>query len=204
VNIFWLHEDVEVSARWLVDGHVGTKMITESVQMLSWAHQHANPDILKATKKARRGIAPYISNPNRTHLNHTCTKWVRESKANYELLLSYTEAMVEEYKRRFWDTWLADTTKPASFNNQIFYLQHTPDLPDIGLTQRPKAFKKYPDLYLIPNVIDAYRQYYLVDKLQSPTAKRSRFYYRDDAPIEFMEILGLDPSQHTKAYYAAA
>ena len=82
MNIFVLDESPVVSAKYACDKHV-VKMILESAQMLC----SVQPE----------GTAPY----KRTHYNHPCTKWVRESSRNYEWLLIHAYALCDEYTRRY-------------------------------------------------------------------------------------------------------
>ena len=82
MNIFVLNQDPKVSAELMCDKHV-VKMILESAQMLCSPFPN--------------GDAPY----KRTHFNHPCSKWIRESANNYEWLLSHAYGLVDEYFDRY-------------------------------------------------------------------------------------------------------
>lgn len=190
MNIFWLHPDPDTSARWMLESHI-VKMPIEAAQMLSWAHIHANPDMINVTKKVVGDSGFYISNYNKNHWNNSCTKWVRESIDNYFELQVYFLSMVEEYKRRYADNVLKDPSKPKVFTKQWHYLQHVPDLPDIGPTPKPKAFKHFPQFLDIPDIYTAYRTYYKHAKILHPEAKTNKrlgFYYKD-TPSDFMQVI---------------
>jgi hypothetical protein len=70
MNIFVLDTDPQIAAGFLCNKHV-VKMSLESAQMLCSAFEN--------------GEAPY----KRSYYNHPCTKWARESQANYEWLLAH-------------------------------------------------------------------------------------------------------------------
>ena len=78
MNIFVLDNDIRKSVWALCDTHV-VKMPLESVQLLCSPFEP--------------GEAPY----KRTHYNHPCAKWVRESQQQYEWLLEYTYQIFREY-----------------------------------------------------------------------------------------------------------
>lgn len=82
MNIFILSYDPEEAAIMQCDQHV-VKMPLETAQMLCTAYPVE--------------IAPY----GRTHFNHPCNLWLRESRANYEWLIVHGLALCEEYKFRF-------------------------------------------------------------------------------------------------------
>ena len=86
MNIFILSEDIKENAKYHADKHV-VKMILEYCQLLSAAcHLHG---------VSVEGLYKL------THKNHPSTKWVLESKQNFEYLLSLTEALLEEYTYRY-------------------------------------------------------------------------------------------------------
>lgn len=84
MNIFVVSSDPVECAICLDDKRL-IKMIVESAQMLS-------------TAVARYGVkAPYRA----THINHPCTLWSGDSKANYEWHIALLKSMGDEYTRRF-------------------------------------------------------------------------------------------------------
>jgi hypothetical protein len=60
-------------------------MVLETAQLLSNALLH------------KTGQSPY----KKTHWNHPCSVWVRESTGNYNWLVSLFKYLCEEYKRRY-------------------------------------------------------------------------------------------------------
>ena len=123
MNIFVLDTDPKVSAQLMCDKHC-VKMILESAQMLCSAYPE--------------GDAPY----KRTHFNHPCSKWIRDSVDNYEWLLSHAYSLVDEYFDRY---------------SKI----HNLALPDRGLTPFAQAM---PDEYKHSDPVRAYQTYYVNDK----------------------------------------
>ena len=116
-------------------------MILETAQMLSTAHHvYDTPQAPLVYKKA--------------YLNHPCTIWIRESKANYGWAWTlYHELLVEFRKRR---------GKYHKSGELIHDLAHTPHgMPEIGLTPFAQAM---PDEYKQEDAVEAYRAYYMGDK----------------------------------------
>jgi hypothetical protein len=85
MNIFILSEDSEEAAQMQCDQHV-VKMTLETAQLLCSAFAP--------------GIAPYKP----THVNHPCSKWVREARDNYRWLFRHGLALANEYRYRFGKT----------------------------------------------------------------------------------------------------
>ena len=76
-GIFILDKDPINVAKIQCDKHV-IKMCLETAQMLCSIFEP--------------GIAPY----KRTHYNHPCSKWIRESKDNYKWLIKHDKALCRE------------------------------------------------------------------------------------------------------------
>lgn len=145
MNIFVLHSNPNKAARWHADKHV-IKMLLESVQMLYTAHwtvafplllAQRSPQALSKVQKTlptppsiRFGQAPrQLKNPEQqgfrpVHVQHPCTKWVRESKENYLWLCRLALALAKECKHRW------PTTPPHSCQAHAeWLLTHPPALP---------------------------------------------------------------------------
>jgi len=90
MNLFILDEDPVACARAHCDKHV-VKMILETAQLLCTAHHVLGADL---------ETIPY----RKTHENHPCAVWVRESAGNYwwacMLALSLCREYTERYGRR--------------------------------------------------------------------------------------------------------
>lgn len=137
MNIFVLDKDPKKCAQYHADRHV-VKMPLESAQMLCTAHHVSGND------------APYI----KTHVNHPCTRWVRENKVNYRWLVSLGEELLKEYTYRYHKI-------HGSIQVIAWCRNYLPDLPEIGVTTRPQAMD---EKYKSSDVVDAYRSYYRNEK----------------------------------------
>jgi hypothetical protein len=135
MNIFVLDKDPCKAAQMQCDKHV-VKMILEENQILSSVHWMLG------------GEAPY----RLTHKNHPCSKWARESKENYEWLITHTEELCKEYTRRY--------KKIHKSQYVLEKIKNTPiNIPSIGLTEFPLAM---PDDVKTPgNPVKSYRDYYM-------------------------------------------
>jgi len=137
MNIFVLDLDPKTCAQYHTDKHV-VKMILEHAQMMSTALRVSGVD-------AGYKIA---------YLNHPCTKWVRESLANYNWLYDLTFYLNLEYRRRF----------NHDYNHKSFdIIDYAPEpkLPNIGLTTFAQAML---DEYKNNDPVVAYRSYYIGEK----------------------------------------
>ncbi len=137
MNIFVLDEDPEKCARYHADTHV-IKMTLESAQMLCTAHQILGND------------PPY----RKTHANHPCSKWVRESLENYRWLLRLGEELLTEYTYRY--DKIHESTQVIAWCRNFL-----PQLPEIGVTNRPQAMD---EKYKSSDPVYAYRKYYRKEK----------------------------------------
>lgn len=138
MNIFVLDKDPIVSAQLMCDKHV-IKMILESAQMLCSPFPN--------------GDAPY----KRTHFNHPCSKWIRESVDNYEWLLTHVYALLDEYLNRY--NKIHKSLDAIAWCDDHY---HQLDLPvDTGLTNFVQAM---PEEYKSKDAVKAYQTYYFNDK----------------------------------------
>ena len=138
MNIFVLDDNIEHCAIYHCDKHV-VKMTLETAQLLCSPYEP--------------GKAPY----KRTHYNHPCAKWARESISNYEWLVEFGYFISQEYTHRYNKIHKCLDVIDWCDNNS-----HTLNLPDIGLTPWAQAM---PDEYKDPCAVQAYRNYYLGDKI---------------------------------------
>ncbi len=112
-------------------------MTIESAQMLCSAHPS--------------GAAPY----RHTHVNHPCSRWVRQSLANYEWLTLHALELCAEYTRRYGKLHKTQAVIEWCAAN-------VPTLPDCGLTPFAVAIKD--PVYSDPDPVNSYRAYYIGDK----------------------------------------
>lgn len=142
MNIFILDSDPSVAARMLHDKHV-VKMILETAQILG-------------TVADRHGIDGDFYKP--THQHHPCTLWAGDSYSNAQWLIRHGLAMSEEYSFRFAKSHASEEkirTAHRSFLSGKF--------PWFTMTDPAQAM---PEQYRVPgNAIQAYRSYYLGEKL---------------------------------------
>lgn len=88
MNIFYLDEDPDLCARYHCDKHL-VKMILETAQLLCNVFHYTDPE--------QADEIPYKA----THLNHPCSKWVRENTANYSWTIRLGLALCKEYTHRY-------------------------------------------------------------------------------------------------------
>ena len=146
MNIFILDYDMEKNVEYYVDSHV-VKQILESSQMLCTCHHYL---IDKGLSSLNHYDVPY----KKTHINHPCNKWVRESLQNYKYLNSLAFQMVEEYDYRYNKTHKClEVLKWARDN--------VPRLEENGVT---KAALAMDEKYRKDDVVESYRDYYRYEK----------------------------------------
>lgn len=153
MNIFFLDENPVFAAQAMTNKHV-VKMILESAQMMCSAHREIDK---------RDDEFLYKS----THKNHPSTKWVMESKQNYEWLYKHFIALNTEYTNRF-------KKVHKTFTVLGDFLANSPiNIPNIGLTKFACAM---PIQYVEENVVRAYRKYYESEKLKTELDKMRYLY----------------------------
>lgn len=147
MNIFILDNCPIKSAKWQVDRHV-VKMILETAQLLCSIFEP--------------NTAPY----KRTHYNHPCSIWARESYDNYKWLLTHGLALCDEYTNRYSKhhkskeiiIWCANNVKPEMFSKS-------------EKTEHPKCM---PDYCKVDDAVMSYRNYYRTHKRHIATWKQNR------------------------------
>jgi hypothetical protein len=139
MNLFVLDKNPYIAAKYHTDKHV-VKMIIETAQLLSTAHHILDK---------KDWVTKYLY--KKTHVNHPCAKWVRESSANYQWAYNLLEALLLEYSVRY--------GKQHSTHRLITYLSWNPETIDFkkGLTPFVQAM---PDEFKSDDGIIAYRNYY--------------------------------------------
>jgi hypothetical protein len=159
VNIFVLDESPRVAAEYHCDKHV-VKMIVETAQILSTTHhvldgEEAVPGIYK-----------------KTHANHPCCVWARESSENYSWLLSLGFYLAGEYKTRY--------KKTHKTSQVLDTLSSFPShLPSGSLTPFALAM---PEQYVTEDAVQSYRGFYIGEK-----ARFAKWKYTE-APAWFSHI----------------
>jgi hypothetical protein len=134
MNIFILDYDKTKCVQSYVDKHI-VKMCLESTQLLSSAYYSTNQE----------SLAPY----KKTHMNHPCSIWVRESKQNWEWLKDLALKMCKEYSFRYGKKHKCE---------EIIRDMVVPNLPDKCITEFKCCMdKKY---IISSDPIENYRNYY--------------------------------------------
>jgi len=152
LNIFVLDEDPKKCAKYHCNEHV-VEMITECAQLLSTAHE-----VLDGTRVAYEA----------THINHPCSKWVRESSGNYIWLYDLYQELSDEYTYRY-------EKKHKSWWEYRFELSQLPRNIPIGpKTKRPQCM---PEEVKEDDAVDAYREYYRISKSHIANWKRREVPY---------------------------
>lgn len=133
-----LDYNVEDCAKAHCDKHV-SKMILESAQLLCTA----------VNVRSGKQVSPYKT----THVNHPCSKWVRESRTNAIYLYRLMAQLNQEYHFRYGKQHLS-YVKLEEAKIFILLLKY---LPQGEFTLPPKAM---PDEYKTDTVVESYRNYY--------------------------------------------
>lgn len=157
MNIFVLDNDAATSARMMCDKHV-VKMIVESCQLLSTAHHVLDGDEL-IVNTGKRKFKSYICTKKNickaTMINHPCTIWTRQTRANYLWLWRHAYALCKEYTRRY--------GKVHKMESMLTEELH--DVPVNIAKEKITAFAQaMPEQYHNENAVIAYRSYYINEK----------------------------------------
>ena len=136
MNIFVLDKDITRAAQAHVDKHI-VKMPLETAQMLCTARHELgdNPDDI-----------PY----RKTHTNHPCSVWARQSLANYTWLCDMGMELCKEYTHRYDKTHKCEAVIQDCITN-------TPEFDRTDLTEHAQAMD---DEYKLDNPVFSYRNYY--------------------------------------------
>lgn len=141
MNIFVLSLDPREAAVYHCDKHV-VKMILETAQLLYCSHWMLDPDGLPPTAYKK------------THPNHPCSIWIRESVENYRWLSDLGLALCNEYTYRY--------GKRHKTQDHLEWLSDNfPPLPMVARTQFRMAM---PNEFKCEDPILAYHAYYLIAK----------------------------------------
>ena len=168
MNIFILDRDPVIAASYHCNKHC-IKMILEQSQMLSTAINVTVPGHTSATYKT-------------THINHPCSKWIRESSDNYLWGLNLLKALLIEYTNRYGKVHKCAAMVPM-------FSMYVNRFPAIGLTPFALAM---PDAYKSEDAVHAYRLYYAAAKSNIVSWSNGEpawwSSYRDTVVVNCMEI----------------
>lgn len=148
MNIFYLSESTRECAVWHNDKHC-VKMILEYGQLLSTAHR-----ILDGFQENGRWQLPGIRNellPKASHINHPCSKWVREDYAHYQYLYRLFKYLINEYNYRY-----EKNHKYEMLTSRLSLAPH--NIPENGFNPPPKVV---PEDCKCHSTTESYRNYYM-------------------------------------------
>ena len=144
MNIFYLDTSPKESAIMHCDKHC-VKMILETAQLLCTAHRELDGNYW-ADK-----VGLYQS----THKNHPSAVWVRGSSEHYWWALGLFVHLCKEYTARY-----GKSHKSAEIMQLLCIAPM--NIKEIGFTDPPQCM---PDEYKCENTVEAYRNYYLGEKM---------------------------------------
>ena len=169
MNIFVLSLNPSEAAEYHCDKHV-VKMILETTQLLYMCWNFYNPDnwrnfiedkleqsttMIEMSKIQKVNFNSYKC--GKGHMNHPCSKWLRQSKQNYFWLCNLGLELCKEKAHR----WPKNKQHSCFGHLEVLSEIFPQDLPDIPLTQFNLAM---PDEYKTDNIVLSYRMYYNMDK----------------------------------------
>lgn len=144
MNIFVLDRNPQVAAEYLCNEHV-IKMLTESVQMIA-----TTSILLGGESPPKKNGDPYKI----SHQWHPCTKWVMDSRDNWEWLVAHALGIAGEFRKRY-------GKEHAGERSLMYAISHCTAPAERGMT--PFALCMPPE-YKHRDAVVAYRQFYLGEK----------------------------------------
>ena len=160
MNVFYLDRNVKKCAEMHCDKHT-CKMIIEYAQLLSTAHRVLDGDMYLDKTANGRSIKRWRLDKNEdvlykaSHINHPSAIWARQTNKNYLWLYQVWFALCKEYEHRYGREHLTFT----KLKNVIGFPPK--NIAGGQFTLPPQAM---PDHCKMDNPIDAYRNYYKVEK----------------------------------------
>lgn len=175
MNIFILDKNPTVAAQLQCDKHV-VKMILESAQMLSTAHRLLDGRMVLGKSKTGRAAKTWVlDDPVRdtvlykaVHINHPCTIWTMESRANYDWHFEHYTALHNEYQYRYGKT-------HKSYIDLAYVLRDAPDnIPYEPMTPFRLAMGIAPECINPADPVGSYRAFYQTkqDRFKMTWSKR--------------------------------
>jgi len=136
MNIFVLDRVHSKAAQYHVDKHI-VKMPLETAQLLCTARHELGQDA---------DTIPY----RKTHVNHPCSIWARESISNYIWLCDMGLELCKEYTYRYGKVHKCQAVIKDCIDNK-------PTFNSFALTEHPQAMD---DEYKSDDPVTSYRNYY--------------------------------------------
>lgn len=152
MNIFLLHLNPQLAAEHHCDKHV-VKMILETAQLLYCAHH-----VLDAKLLENKDITLPENAYRKTHPNHPCAIWVRESIENYNWLTKLGWHLCKEYQYRYGE---------HKTHKTEIHIRWLMDNPPILIPRVPgtPARQAMPPEYKREDPIEGYQTYYKESKM---------------------------------------
>lgn len=155
MNFFVLDLDPRQAARDQCDKHV-SKMHTEGVQMLVQIMHDLdgiNSSILTKGGTLHKGCH-----------KHTCVEWLKASRENLFWAVDHIDELCYEHERRY------DTVPYSRVQLDQFIVRHYHTLvdhilPNVPMTPFAQAFGENGHLYYSDDIVEAYRAYYIGEKV---------------------------------------
>lgn len=162
MNIFYVESSPQRAAQALCDKHVN-KMTTETAQMLSTAvHRHLS--------RPNTSVLPHIYRPAYHH--HPSTVWVGDNLSQYVWTYQLHKALLDEFNFRGFKN--GEPHASSSLSHYFGSFEVISALPDGVFDAPPQCM---PDEYKQIDTMNAYREYYLGEKMGFAKWERGR-----DAP----------------------
>lgn len=170
MNIFILSFDPKEAAQAHCDKHV-VKMILETTQLLYMCWNHFNEDNWRETLESQLKTNPTMiqmeSNGQKVnfntyksgkgHMNHPCSKWLRESVENYKWLCKLGLELCHEKLHR----WPKNKQHSCLGHLEVLSDNIPKDIPNIPMTPFALAM---PIENKTDNAVESYKNYYNNDK----------------------------------------
>lgn len=143
MNLFVLHRDPVIAARWQCDRHV-VKMTLETAQILCTAAHLLGQE------------APYKP----THVKHPCVLWTAACRGNWRWVVAHGLALADEYERRFGRTHKSVPVLRWAARRGVG---------PRGSARRQPFVMAMPDEYRGRDPVAAYRRFYIGKKARFAT-----------------------------------
>ena len=169
MNIFYLSSRPHIAAKYHCDMHV-VKMILETAQLLSIAHREMDGN----------GYADRVGLYKSTHQNHPSALWARKNRSNYRWLHSLLVALCEEYTTRY-----SKVHKTQRVGIVDSLLRPPINIKEGYFSAPPQCM---PEGYKADNPIDAYRNYYLGEKLRIAKWKYTKVPYWVEQRVDVNKV----------------
>lgn len=153
MNIFVLDEDPATAAKMLCDKHI-VKMPLETAQLLSSVFSVA----LKVPNSFVSITDKSVEVPYKlSHKNHPCSLWARQTRGNFCWLIEYGKELCAEYTWRYKRRHKSEDVIDWCDRNKDLLVFQSEDLQVFA--------QAMPDRYKCSNPVEAYRRYYLGEKM---------------------------------------